>query len=162
MTATFKRMPGTFNAMAAVLLAAISASATAEVWVEASQNNDYVAYGDPSSIRREGDIVKMWSMFDYKNPQPGIAGKPYLSTKRQFEYDCKQGRARALAVSSYAAHDGKGVALASASVKYDWSPVVPESADEYLLKFACKKYDAANNPRGEAKSPNYRSKPAPK
>jgi hypothetical protein len=111
------------------------------VWIETSRNDDYLAYGDLSSIRREGDLVKMWSMFDYRSPQPGIAGKTYLSTRRQFEYNCKGGRARALAVSSYAARQGKGEALASASVKYDWRAVVPESADEYLLKFACKRYD---------------------
>lgn len=124
-----------------MLLAAVSASALAEVWIEISRSDDYLAYADPSSVRRDGDLVKMWSMFDYKNPQPGIPGKTYLSTRRHFEYDCKRGRARALAVSSHAAREGKGDALASASVKYEWRAVVPESADDYLLKFACKKFD---------------------
>ena len=124
-----------------MLLATVSASALAEVWIEISRSDDYLAYADPSSVRRNGDLVKMWSMFDYKNPQPGIPGKTYLSTRRHFEYDCKRGRARALAVSSHAAREGKGDALAAASVKYDWRAVVPESADDYLLKFACKKFD---------------------
>jgi len=124
-----------------ILLATVSASALAEVWIEISRNDDYLAYADPSSVRRDGDRVKMWSMFDYKTPQPGIPGKTFLSTRRHFEYDCKQARARALAVSSHAAREGKGDALASASVKYDWRAVVPESADDYLLKFACKKFD---------------------
>lgn len=137
---TFKRIPGTLNALAAVLLAATGTSALAEVWIETSKTDDYIAFGDPSSIRRQGDFVKMWSMFDYRLPQPGIAGKSYLSTRRQFEYDCTGGRARALAVSSHAAREGKGEALASVSVKYEWRPVVANSADDYLLKFACKDY----------------------
>jgi len=124
-----------------ILLAAVSASALAEVWIETSRNDDYLAYADPSSVRRDGDLVRMWSMFDYKNPQPGIPGKTYLSTRRHFEYDCKRARARALAVSSHAAREGKGDALASASVKYEWRAVAPDSADDYLLKFACKKFD---------------------
>ena len=127
------------------VLAAASVTAKAEVWIETSKNDAYKAYADPSSIRREGDIVKMWSMFDYKNPQTGIPGKPHQSTRRQFEYDCKQNRARALAVSSHAAHDGKGDPIAAASLKYNWSAVVPDSADDYLLKFACKKFDGSQN-----------------
>ena len=141
MTATFNRMPGALNAIAVFLLAAIGTNALAEVWVQTSQSDDYIVYGDPSSIQRQGDLVKMWSMFDYKKPQPGIQGKTYLSTKRQFEYDCKQGRARALGATLHAAHEGKGQVLASENTKYDWRAVVPDSADEYLLKFACKRYD---------------------
>ncbi|HEV7819543.1 MAG TPA: surface-adhesin E family protein [Burkholderiales bacterium] len=129
------------NVAIGILLAAVSAGALAEVWIETSRNDDYLAYADPSSIRRDGDLVKMWSMFDYRNPQPGIPGKTYLSARRQFEYDCKRARTRALAISSHAAREGKGDALASASVKYDWRAVVPDSADDYLLKFACKKFD---------------------
>ena len=117
-----------------------SAAVRAEVWMEAGRSDDYVAYGDPSSVKRDGDIARMWSLFDYKTPQTGIPGKTFLSTKRQFEYDCRLGRARALAVSSYAAHEGKGDPLASASVKYDWSTVVPDSVDDALLKFACRNY----------------------
>jgi hypothetical protein len=140
MTATFKCMSGTLNACAAILLSVISAGALAEVWLETSRTDDYLAYADPSSIRRQGDFVKMWSMFDYRIPQPGVSGKTYLSTRRQFEYDCTGGRARALAVSAHAAREGKGAALASVSVKYEWRPVLADSADDYLLKFACKNY----------------------
>jgi hypothetical protein len=143
MTSTF--LIRACNAIAACALAAASATASAEVWIETSKTDDYIAYADPSSIRREGDIVRMWSMFDYKNPQTGLPGKPHQSTRRQFEYDCKQKRARALAVSSHAAHDGKGDPIAAASVKYNWSAVVPDSADDYLLKFACKKFDGSQN-----------------
>ena len=126
MAASIERVVRNFTL--GILLAAVSASALAEVWIEISGNDDYLAYADPSSVRRDGDLVKMWSMFDYKNPQPGIPGKTYLSTRRHFEYDCKRARARALAVSSHAAREGKGDALASASVKYDWRAVVPDSA----------------------------------
>jgi hypothetical protein len=133
----------TLNAIACCSLTVACANAWAEVWIETSKTDDYVTYADPSSIRRDGDIVKMWSMFDYRQPQAGIPGKPYQSARRRFEYDCKQSLTRALEVSSHAAHDGKGAAIATASVKYNWSAVVKQSADEYLLKFACKNYDAS-------------------
>ena len=133
------------NAIATCALAAVSATAAAEVWLETSQHDDYVAYGDPSSIQRQGDIVKMSSMFDYKNPRRDIPGKTYLSTKRRFEYDCKNRRARAIAGSAYAKHKAEGEILASDSSKYNWTAVVADSADDYLLKFACKKFDGSQN-----------------
>src|SRR5258705_12178781 len=104
MTAIFKRSRGALNALAAVVLAMASAGAIAEVWIEPSRNDDYLAYGDLSSIRREGDLVKMWSMFDYRSPQPAIAGKTYLSTRRQFEYNCKGGGGHARWRSRHTRH----------------------------------------------------------
>ena len=90
MAASIERVVRNFTLV--TLLSAVSASALAEVWIETSRNDDYLAYADPSSVRRDGDVVKMWSMFDYRNPQPGIPGKTYLSTRRHFEYDCKRAR----------------------------------------------------------------------
>jgi hypothetical protein len=126
-------------AVAACLMAGISASASAGVWIEMSRNDDYAAYADPSTIRRDGDTVKMWSMFDYKKPQAGPGGKPYLSTRRHFEYDCKQSRARALGASLHTVKEGNGPALAETDTKLGWSKVGTDSADEFLMKLACKK-----------------------
>jgi hypothetical protein len=123
---------------AAALLAIACSAASAGVWIEMSRNDDYAAYADPSTIRREGDLVKMWSMFDYKNLQPGPGGKPYLSTRRHFEYDCKQRRARALGASVHAVKAGNGEALIATDARLGWSKVAPDSADDFLLKFACR------------------------
>src|SRR5664279_5030506 len=129
MTATSKLFFGTLNAVFALVLAVISASATAEVWIDTGRTDDYIAYADPSSIRRDGDIAKMWSLFDYKNAQQVAPGKMFQSSKRQVEYDCKQGRSRALAAISYTGHEGKGETIASENTKYNWRPVVPDSVE---------------------------------
>ena len=129
----------THRFMVAVLFAFACSSASAGVWIEMSRNDDYAAYADPSTIRRDGDLVKMWSMFDYKKPQPGPGGKPYLSTRRHFEYDCKQVRARALGASLHAVKAGNGEALIATDAKLGWSKVAPDSADDFLFRFACKK-----------------------
>ena len=132
----------THRCVVAALLVFSCTSAVAGVWIEMSRHDDYAAYADPSTIRRDGDLVKMWSMFDYKNPQPGPGGKPYLSTRRHFEYDCKQVRARALGASLHAVKAGNGEALVATDAKLGWSKVAPDSADDFLLKFACKKETA--------------------
>ena len=60
MAASIERVVRNFTLV--TLLSAVSASALAEVWIETSRNDDYLAYADPSSVRRDGDLVKMWSM----------------------------------------------------------------------------------------------------
>jgi hypothetical protein len=126
-------------AVAACLMAGISANAFGGVWIEMSRHDNYAAYADPSTIRRDGDNVKMWSLLDYKRPQAGPDGKPYLSARRYFEYNCKQSRARSLGASLHALKEGNGPALASTDTKLGWSKVETDSADEFLFKLACKK-----------------------
>lgn len=116
------------------------AAARAEVWMEAGRSDDYVAYGDPSSVKRDGDVARMWSMFDYKTPQTGIPGKTFLSTRRQFEYDCRLGKARILTASAYAANQAKGPPLVTETATRNWQTVAAESVDDALLKFACRNY----------------------
>ena len=52
-------------------------------------------YAARSTIRRVDDLVKMWSMYDFKNGKV-IDGKQYLSFKNQLEFDCKNARSRIL------------------------------------------------------------------
>jgi hypothetical protein len=127
------------KALLAIVLATLSASAAAEVWVVVGKNEKFDAYADPASMRKDGGTVKMWNLFDYKTAQPGVGGKRYLSAKHHREYDCKAGRARVLAVTSHAENLAKGEVIAAVSVNLDWSVVASGSADELLWKFACGK-----------------------
>ncbi len=127
------------KAILVMLLAGACSSAAAEVWVVVGKNEKFTAYADPATMRKEGSMVKMWNLFDYKTAQAGVAGKRYLSVKRHFEYDCKAGRARILAVSSHTENLAKGELVAASSISLNWSVVAPDSADELLWKFACGK-----------------------
>ena len=40
------------------------------------------AYVDPNTIRRKGDVVKMWNSFDYNTAPSDLRGS-YLSKKRK-------------------------------------------------------------------------------
>ena len=127
------------NSVLMLLLAVWSGSAAAEVWVVVGKNEKFSAYADPATMRKEGTTVKMWDLFDYKTAQTGVGGKLYLSAKRHLEYDCKDGRARVLALSSHAENLAKGEVVAASSVSPNWSVVASGSADELLWKFACGK-----------------------
>ena len=79
-----------------ILLLLSSGPAYAE-WVLVEKNNDLVevmaVYADPDTIRRKGDLVKMWSLTDYTTIQT-IAGLSFLSSKAQYEFDCAEERGR--------------------------------------------------------------------
>lgn len=127
------------RAIVGITLAVASGGASAVVWFEIARSEKFIAYADPASIRKEGETVKMWNMFDYQSAQAGPSGKQFLSVKRQFEYDCSKGRARMLAISSHAEKEAKGEVVAGNSLNLDWSPVKAGSVDASLLKYACTK-----------------------
>ena len=46
------------------LLALSSGPAYAE-WVKVNENDTFTVYVDPDTIRRKGDLVEMWTLYDY-------------------------------------------------------------------------------------------------
>ena len=86
-----------------VLLAMLSSGAAAE-WVafgESGSGDTYFdIYVDPATIRRSGNMVKMWNMHDYKTARV-IGGKAHLSVKMQTEYDCEVERVQILYLIHY-------------------------------------------------------------
>ncbi len=65
-----------------MLLAVVCSNAEAD-WVEVNRDEISTIYADPTTIRRAGDIVKMWSVFDYKKAETTSDGKPYMSSRSQ-------------------------------------------------------------------------------
>jgi len=125
----------------ALLLMLIACNSAATNWVKIgnSVEDGFVYYADPASIRRAGDYVKMWVVYDYQASQV-VSGQQFLSTKLQFEYDCNAMQARML----YAAtHTGKmansDTVAAVDNPTAGWGPVLRASLGERLWKFACKK-----------------------
>ena len=96
------------------------------------------AYADPVTMRREGDLVKMEVLFDFKTRQTK-AGVSYSSANAQMEYDCAEQRFRGLAVMYFSGNMGNGQLLDRSSGKGKWLPVSPGSLDQTLWKVACGK-----------------------
>ncbi len=76
------------KAILMILLAVVSSSAMAE-WVKVSEDKLVTAYADPTTIRKLGDKVKMWALWDYSTAQEDDS-KPYMSVRIQNEYNCKE------------------------------------------------------------------------
>lgn len=122
------------------MLAALNGGAAA-AWEQVGVANDGMAvYADPATIQKSGDLVKMWSVLDYKVAEKDDAGKPFLSTKLLHEYDCKAERARTRYFSIHAGQMATGQLLAS-EVRGEsaWLPASRAFIGETLWRIACGK-----------------------
>jgi hypothetical protein len=97
-----------------------------------------IAYADPDTIRRKGNLVKMSSLFDLQTTQ-AVRGNSYLSIKALQTYDCAEDRSLALAYTKFSGSMGHGAEVYSVSVEQSWKPVSPMSVGQELWKVACGK-----------------------
>ena len=119
-----------------MLLATISSSAMAE-WVRVAEIPNMIAYTDPTSNRKVGNIVTMWTLYDYAQPQFATGNKAYLSSNGKNEYDCKEVRKRQISASAHSQQMGRGEVISAGPVSSEWEPILPRSLGEALWKFAC-------------------------
>jgi hypothetical protein len=95
-------------------------------------------YADLATLRREGDLVKMLVLFDFKTTQTK-ADVSFLSAKAQMKYDCAEQRYEGLAVTYFSGNMGSGQLLDRSSGKGKRLRVSPDGLDQALWKFACDK-----------------------
>ena len=134
---SYRRWPLAYGSLFITLLVLSSAPAYAE-WVEVGITDEATVYADPETIRRKGDLVKMWYLHDFKTTQT-VLKKSYLSSRSQDEYDCTEDRHRALATTSFSGNMGSGKVRSSYSIKGKWEPVPPDAITQSLWKVACDK-----------------------
>jgi len=132
-----RRWPLAYVSLFFILLVLSSAPAYAE-WVEVGITDEATVYADPDTIRRKGDLVKMWYLHDFKTTQT-VLKKSYLSSRSQDEYDCTEDRHRALASTSFSGNMGSGKVRSSYAIKGKWEPVPPGTMTQALWKVACDK-----------------------
>jgi hypothetical protein len=135
---SYRRWPLAYVSLFIALLVLSSRPAYAE-WVEVGITDEATVYADPETIRRKGDVVKMWHLHDFKTTQT-VLKKLYLSTRLQDEYDCTADRHRALASTSFSGHMGSGKVRSSYSIKEKWEPVPPGTITQSLWNVACEKH----------------------
>jgi surface-adhesin protein E len=122
------------------LLLLSSGPACAE-WVQLGSDREggMTIYVAPHTIRRNGDVVKLWGLTDFKTIQTE-SSPPYLSVKSQREIDCAEERIRLVAVTAFSGNMGSGKMLYSYTDSKDQGiPVESGSVAHSLWKFACGK-----------------------
>lgn len=128
------------NKILVLLLLMVSTNVFAE-WtkVTGSSDGDMTVYVDFGTIKRKGNKVKMWDLFDFKTVQE-TAGTRYLSQLSRNEYDCEEEIKRMLNLYWYSGNMRNGETVTSQSnIKDDGTSIIPGSINEALLKVACDK-----------------------
>lgn len=117
----------------------LSAEPVYAEWVEIVQSaSGTTIYLDTEYFRRKDDTVKVWQLHDY-NEVRGTGTDLYLSLKVQKEYDCSEGRTRALAMSAFSKNMGRGDVVFTKKYTEKWEAIEPDSVGQTLLKLACAK-----------------------
>jgi hypothetical protein len=133
---SFTYFPGFMSVITLLFLS--SRPAYAEWMSLGASDSGTTVYADSATMRREGDLVKMLVLFDFKTKQTK-ADVSYLSAKAQMEYDCAEQRFEGHAVLYYSGNMGNGQLLDRSSGKGRRLRVSPGSLDHDLWKLACDK-----------------------
>jgi hypothetical protein len=120
----------------ALALAALSCNSAAE-WVIVKDNEEYIAYADPATISRQGNLVQMSDLIDLKTPAPSPHGNQHASTTAHSEFDCEDPRIRTISFFLYSGRMGNGDLVETAAVSNGWLPVAPGTLLDALRRFAC-------------------------
>lgn len=102
-------------------------------------NKAMAAYADPSTIKTDGNISKMWSLTDWRSKKVNAQGSPVSSTKALAEYDCSGELHRFVYSANFSDSMGKGDANQIDDKPTSWQPVIPGSVALKLYNIACKK-----------------------
>jgi hypothetical protein len=99
------------------------------------------AYIDPGTIRREGDMVALSAMIDWKSMQGGRSPTRFYSTKITKQFDCANTLVRSLAATDFDGHMGTGEVIGGGGHTNEghWVRIEPGTVNEGLWEVACGK-----------------------
>ncbi len=124
----------------AALLAVFSTGAMAEwTYLTRNANETYDIYIDKATIRKQGNVAKMWGMQDFKSPKKQQNGTPCLSQKTLTEYDCVGVRDRLLTLTQFSDNMGKGRGTPVIFDEQKWRDIAFGTIGMVQWKAACKK-----------------------
>lgn len=106
-------------------------------WVKFGANDDssIVMYIDPATIRKEGNLRRIWELQDLKNGD-GNGGYSYRMLS---EYDCKGGRVRFLSFTVFPERMAAGRSLARGDEPMEWRHIAPGEITGDVLERVCRK-----------------------
>jgi hypothetical protein len=103
-------------------------------------------YFDPDTIDRNGHLVTIWQLTDYRSVQGnvglgrfGVDPSRFVSTKTHKQFDCVEKRIRLLAYMEFLQPMETGRRNKGYVDKDNWLPIEPESINQALWNVACGK-----------------------
>lgn len=98
-------------------------------------------YVDPGTIRREGSLVTIEMLVDWKMMQGNRSPNRFYSTRTTKQFDCADKLVRTLASIDFYGHMGTGRPIGGSAFINEtyWVPVESESLNHALWEVACRK-----------------------
>lgn len=97
-------------------------------------------YVDPESIHREGRVLTMRQLIDFRWMQGNPRGSTrFLSTMTHKQFDCAEKRVRLLAFTEFSRGMGTGIPADGYVDRGHWMPVEPGSINHALWEVGCGK-----------------------
>ena len=127
-----------------ITLLLLSSGSAYAAWVAVEKNyllpGLQTLYVDPATIRRDGNLVAVWQLVDFKWMQGSARGPArFLSTKTHKQFDCAKPRLRLLAFTEYSRNMGTGISVDGLVDTGNWILVEPESINQALWEVVCGK-----------------------
>jgi hypothetical protein len=128
-----------WSILAFIFLNSVSARAEWRPISSAAGSGGFAIYVDPATVLRQGDLVKMWVLYDFRFVQ-AIKGTSYLSATWQQQFDCVGHRSRHHSYKYHSDNMGNGkVMLAGDDKGNKWNAVAPNSTAAILWNIGCEK-----------------------
>jgi len=124
------------NPKALLVLSLLSVITVHAAWEKVSENSRSINYIDKTTIRKDGDLRKVWRLSDLK--QREMTGE--MSVRIRVEHDCKEDRFRYLYISNHSEAMAGGEIIHQGNKEdKDWSEVPPETLSAAVHKIVCAK-----------------------
>ena len=128
-----------FKFLVAVIAITSSSIALAQAkWVMLHEDDRFSYYVDINSVKKNNQFARAWTLIEYKTPRQN----GYFLTKSLVsleEYDCKEDKTRTLSQTQYTGSMGQGEKLSVDLSNEKWVYIIPNSINDSMEKFTCKK-----------------------
>ncbi len=99
------------------------------------------AYIDPATVHREGNLVEVSTLIDWKAMQGGRTPTRFYSTQLAKQLNCQERRVRTLSATDFYGHMGTGEIIGGGSYPSEghWVAIEPGTINDGFLQAACRK-----------------------
>lgn len=106
-------------------------------WVEITSSNSSTVYVEPSSIKKIGKNVRLWTLYNFSKSLYFEKVGSYKSFKSYDEYDCVEEKSKNLSILFYSDEMGEGNNIFTNNKGGDWNYQPPSSVGLSILKMSC-------------------------
>jgi hypothetical protein len=124
------------------LFSACSIASAAWELINFDSNGKFFQLIDKSTIRKNGEIARIWMMTEYSSVQTDSAGRQYQSSKILYSFNCKNETNAVVSIVEFSDAKAEGSVIYNGTRRdkdLEWDPNVPGSLAEGLWKIACGK-----------------------